>query len=102
MAREYYKDLFFSNYNLDYIDQPLRIKTHSKSPKRFIKIPVQLKQKHRVIVAQYCDGKLDWPILIDFRIPCDRCPIRAKQLNKIRRRRWRSEHENNQIQLHLK
>ncbi|CAH8475635.1 unnamed protein product [Schistosoma guineensis] len=84
------------------VDQPLRTKTHSKSPKRFIKIPVQLKQKHRVIVAQYCDGKLDWPILIDFRIPCDGCPIRAKHLIKIRRRRWRSERENNQIQLHLK
>ncbi|CAH8479784.1 unnamed protein product [Schistosoma margrebowiei] len=52
------------------VDQPLKTETHSKSPKRFIIIPVQLKQKHRVIVAQYCDGKLDWPIVIDFWIPC--------------------------------
>ncbi|CAH8445330.1 unnamed protein product [Schistosoma rodhaini] len=52
------------------IDQPLQTEIQPKSSKRSITIPVQLKKKYRVIVAQYSDGKPDWPIVIDFRTPC--------------------------------
>ncbi|XP_018649218.1 hypothetical protein Smp_158570 [Schistosoma mansoni] len=52
------------------VDQPLQTEIQPRSSKRSITIPVQLKKKYRVIVAQYSDGKPDWPIVIDFRIPC--------------------------------
>ncbi|CAH8445347.1 unnamed protein product [Schistosoma rodhaini] len=52
------------------VDQPLQTEIQPKSSKRSITIPVQLKKKYRVIVAQYSDGKPDWPIVIDFRTPC--------------------------------